>query len=165
MRQFLTYMAAGLLILTYLLSYIGFGIHTCSCSDSRQVILLFNNLSCEKIHAHIHVLGTHEHHPGDGCEDCHEAEHGCPHDHQDGCCHTDIMVLTDDQDDSRQTEFINVAYRTLDFESQMADMAVPAVNFMYHRCHRTGRAWFLQPAPDIPFWNDEALSVLSVWRI
>lgn len=111
MKGILTQSAAAMLILTYLLSYIGFGIHTCSCSGSTEVILLFNNLSCETIHTHIHLIGTGGHHQGDGCgpEDDHS---GCVHHHREGCCHTDIMVLTDDQDDSRQTEMVPAAFHT-----------------------------------------------------
>lgn len=164
MNRILTYLAAGLLTLTYLLSYIGFGIHTCSCSGSRQVILLFNNLSCEKIHAHIHIRGAHDHHPGDGCRECEESGHECAQNHQDGCCHTDIMVLTEDQDDSRQTEFINVEYRTLEYIGYLTDAAVLTSDGILHPVLMSGGTGYPLP-PDTPARSADLLDLISVLRI
>ncbi len=162
MKRLFTYQAAILLTVTYMLSYIGFGIHTCSCDGTIQVILLFDNLSCETIHAHIHLKGSHEHHHGDGCCDeeseTRDSGEGCTHNHEDGCCRTDIMVLTDDQDDSRQTNLVQVSFRTICSSGYLAANA-PALPSGLHIIHNHLREAEL---PDI---GGPTLPELSVRRI
>jgi len=162
MNRFFTYTAAALLTVTYLLSYIGFGIHTCTCNGTREVILLFNNLSCDTIHAHIHLAG-HEHHHGDGADDdCTEpaiAGHECTHRHHDGCCHTDIMVITDAQDDSRQTNLVQVSFRTIGSSATMpAFLRSPAPTGLQNNPPAAS-------GPDIPDIGAPTLEALSVRRI
>jgi len=163
MKRLFTYPAAFLLILTYMLSYIGFGVHTCSCDGTMQVILLFNNLSCETIHTHIHLKGSHEHHHGDGCcdEGSETGDSGerCTHNHDDGCCHTDIMVITDDQDDSRQTNLVQVSFRTICPSEYMAATSAPILPSGLHTIHIHLREAEL---PDI---GGPTLPELSVRRI
>lgn len=78
-----TYVASVLLIGVYLLSYIGFSIHSCSCEDSIQISVMIGNPSCEDLHTHIPVTKGDFHH--------------CEHHHDDGCCSTEVLVLTTDQ--------------------------------------------------------------------
>lgn len=81
--NFYTSAASVLLIAVYLLSYIGFSIHTCSCEGSTQISILIGNPSCESLHTHIPISKG----------DCHH----CEDHHHEGCCDTEILVMTSEQ--------------------------------------------------------------------
>jgi hypothetical protein len=81
--------ASILLIAVYLLSYIGFSIHTCSCEESTQISILIGNPSCESLHTHIPISKGDFHH----CD----GHHHCDEHHNDGCCSTEVLVLTSEQ--------------------------------------------------------------------
>ena len=68
-----------LLAVTYVFGYMGFGIHTCHEDGSRHFVWMLGDVSCEQIHHHSHDA-DHDHH------------------HDDGCCSTQVYVLTDAQD-------------------------------------------------------------------
>ena len=81
--NFYTSTASVLLIAVYLLSYIGFSIHTCSCEGTTQISVLIGNPSCESLHTHIPISKGDFHH--------------CEHHHDDGCCSTEVLVMTSEQ--------------------------------------------------------------------
>ena len=60
--KFFTYLASVLLIGVYLLSYVGFSVHRCSCEGSVQVSVLIGNPDCEHLHAHINLSENEFHH-------------------------------------------------------------------------------------------------------
>ena len=72
-----------LMTLTYVLSYMGFGVHICHDDGSRHFVWLIGDISCEAIHHHSHG-SDHDHHHGD-------------------CCTTQVYVLTDAQDSDNGT--------------------------------------------------------------
>ena len=96
-KRGLTYISSVLLITIYLLSYIGFAVHKCSCEGSTSISVLIGNPSCEHLHAHISLSNDHK---------CCEHSHECSHNHQDGCCTTEVLVLTSDQDNQNGTDVI-----------------------------------------------------------
>ena len=79
MKQASRLLCCGLLILAYVFSYAGFGIHCCHEDGSRHFVWMLGDTSCEAIHHHSHNA-DHDHH------------------HDDGCCTTNVFVLTDAQD-------------------------------------------------------------------
>lgn len=81
--KFSTYMASVLLIGVYVLSYVGFSVHKCSCEGSVQISILIGNSSCEDLHTHIPLSRGEFHH--------------CDEHHDDGCCSTEVLVLTSEQ--------------------------------------------------------------------
>ena len=81
--KFSTYMASVLLIGVYVLSYVGFSVHKCSCEGSVQISILVGNSSCEDLHTHIPLSRGEFHH--------------CDEHHDDGCCSTEVLVLTSEQ--------------------------------------------------------------------
>lgn len=68
-----------LVVLIYVLAYMGFGIHTCHDDGSRHLVWLMGDTSCEAIHHHSHDA-DHDHH------------------HDGHCCSTQVFVVTDAQD-------------------------------------------------------------------
>lgn len=155
MKKIFTYVFPTILVFVYLLSYVGFGIHTCTCSGTTDVILLFNNLSCERIHTHIHL----SHHQ---CENEEHHHHECDH-HDDGeaeCCHTRILVLTDAQDHRSQNDLINVEYQTLEHSFFIAgDFLAQSLPSDYCLSNN----YSLAPPPLI--YGKGALSRISQWRL
>ena len=79
MRQAPRSLLCLLTALTYVLAYMGFGIHTCHDDGSRHLVWLYGDVSCEAIHHHSH-----------------EADHD--HHHDGHCCSTQVFVVTDAQD-------------------------------------------------------------------
>ena len=70
-----------LMTAVYLLACMGFGIHTCHDDGSRHFVWMLGDVSCKAIHHHSH-----------------DADHN--HHHDDGCCSTQVYVLTDAQDNA-----------------------------------------------------------------
>ncbi len=87
---------ALVLILVYVSSYMGIGVHECSAQGTKSIVLMTGDISCEAIHGHGH---SHEHtccHHGNGeCCTC-EVEHF----HDSECCHTSVFKVTDSQSQS-----------------------------------------------------------------
>ena len=79
MKKASRHLCCLLLVLAYVFSYAGFGIHTCHEDGSRHFVWMLGDVSCEAIHHHSH-----------------DADHD--HSHEDGCCSTHVYVLTDAQD-------------------------------------------------------------------
>ena len=124
-----------LLALAYVFSYAGFGIHTCHEDGSRHFVWMLGDTSCEAIHHHSHDA-DHDHH------------------HDDGCCTTQVYVLTDAQDsDSGDHHSVDMPDGGLPLiiETPCFAQAMPA-----HLLHQDSHA---------PPLLDSSLSLLSVWRM
>lgn len=89
MTGFLRHISCIALLCTYILSYMGIGIHNCSEEGVSHLVLLAGDISCESVHHHHH---EDEHH------------------HHAGCCTTEILVITDaqDSDTGSQTHIVPV---------------------------------------------------------
>ena len=83
-----------LLAVSYVLAYMGFGIHTCHGDGSRHFVWMYGDVSCESIHHHSHGE-DHDHH------------------HEGGCCSTQVFVLTDAQDNASGVDRIIIPEITL----------------------------------------------------
>ena len=135
MKQASRLLCCTLLALLYVFSYAGFGIHTCHDDGSRHFVWMLGDVSCEHIHHHSHGE-DHDHH------------------HDDGCCSTQVYVLTDAQDSDSGDSPVSAP------EAAMAPVfeAAPAAL----ACH--------VPAP-MPAWNlappkpPVSHALLSVWLI
>ena len=92
MKKALTSFAAVLLVLWYLLSVIGFDVHTCASSGDTFIATVASGFSCDDIHP--------EHHSHKTCKSCCE----CHHHEQEpdessasfgvkSCCTDDFQVI------------------------------------------------------------------------
>lgn len=158
-RRFLTYITSIVLIAIYIVSYIGFSIHTCTCEQTTQISILIGNPSCESLHAHINLSKDihrcdchHEHHRSDSHS---ESDEKCDSNHQDGCCSTEVLVMTSEQTspdhqtlfDSLSSEIIAVVdYPQLLEETHLSDIQVECMSIPYGTLRHT-------------------LSYISVWRL
>ncbi len=113
MKKSLSILLMLVTCVTYILSTMGYGVHECSKSGSRDVILLFGETPCEYVHSHIDKHGhiyTHAHEASgcncsNGCNhsaSCNEHTDCCSHEHEtithdSNCCHTSVYTVTVDQ--------------------------------------------------------------------
>ena len=104
MKSLMRNMAFLAVMALYIVSTMGYGVHRCTTDGTASLILLFGESPCEFVHSHIDSEGnsyTHSHTPIEH-EDC--SGHGeCGHNHHgegeghNGCCSTDVYVITEDQ--------------------------------------------------------------------
>lgn len=120
---------------TYVLAYMGFGVHTCHEDGSRDFVWMLGDVSCEHIHHHGH-----------------DTDHG--HHHDDGCCTTQVYVLTDAQYNAPATADLSAPELALPMLSE-AEKFAPVFPG-----HRTLLAW--DSPPPIRACSP---SLLSVWLI
>lgn len=107
MKSLVRNMFFAAVMLVYIVSTMGYGVHRCTTDGTASLILLFGESPCEYVHSHMDEHGnsyTHSHAPGEHngeCDGHHEGE--CGHHHTDvehehnGCCSTDVYVITEDQ--------------------------------------------------------------------
>lgn len=154
------------LILTYVLSYMGFGIHECMCEGTKDLILMMGDTSCEAIHSHTHP------HLHTGCSESHTHPHIVGHhhgdeegcccgdhstlDHNENCCNTNIYIVSADQDAGKDL---------------LADIVVPefTIEHSYFIIHNTtadlSAELYYDDAPPLSLRGGDPLSSLSVWRL
>ena len=124
-----------LIALTYVLAYMGFGIHTCHADGSRHFVWMLGDISCEAIHHHSHDA-DHDHH------------------HEGGCCSTQVYVLTDAQDSVSDDARI----ATPEVSVPLLAEAAPAAPVM--AAHRSLLAWDSPPPV-----RSLSRSLISIWLI
>lgn len=95
MRNVPIKISAVVLAVWYLMSIIGFGVHTCMGSQRSFLTSFVSGITCEDIHPE-HRCGGSGHCSGhDGCHDCgHGHEAGIPEFGSAPCCSDDFMVIT-----------------------------------------------------------------------
>jgi hypothetical protein len=125
-----------LIAVTYILGYMGFGVHFCHEDGSRHLVWMFGDVSCEAIHHHSHDA-DHDHH------------------HDDGCCSTHIFVLTDAQDSDNGTD------RTAD----APDNGVPMIVETPYFAETTPGHLAAQASHAHPLLERSSLPLLSVWLV
>lgn len=157
-----TYLFSTLIIAAYLLSSIGFSVHKCSCEGTTDISILIGNPDCEHLHAHINL--SHDSHSHDGeCADaeahdaCHHDHHKCQHNHTDGCCTTEVLVLTIDQDNN------DSGISVLPAETQNYTFCV-SDNGLSILLTQVEAYMALKEAPPI-ISNSTDLPVISQWRL
>lgn len=136
MKKASRYLCCGLLILAYVFSYMGFGIHTCHEDGSRHFVWLLGDTSCESIHHHSHET-DHDHH------------------HDDGCCSTHVFVLTDAQDNDNG----------IDRPVGTPETGLPVVVETPCFAETLPAHLFAQISHAPPLPERTSLSLLSVWMI
>lgn len=160
MKGLITKIFAVLLVGWYMMSIIGFGVHTCSGSGKSFVVAFFEEMTCEEIHP------EHSCDPAACCADEHETHSCCCH-HHDGvsvsaksCCSNDYQVLELTgiltQDDSRSAD-------------EHPSWHYPCVDIMtcdagYQTSWKTIIKYSHEPESGHELLHDRQ-AVLSVWRI
>ena len=135
MRQATRTLLCLLTAFTYVLAYMGFGIHTCHDDGSRHLVWLYGDVSCESIHHHSHGE-DHDHH------------------HSGGCCTTQVFVLTDAQDNAPDVERIVVPEISLPLLAEVLSF-LPVVT---ERNHTTA-------VDTPPLISPPTRALLSVWLV
>ena len=93
MKRSLSILLVLVTCVTYILSTMGYGVHECAQSGSKDVILLFNETPCEYIHSH----GDDSHSHDSGLCNCNHSEHdNNVTNHDSSCCHTSIYSISVD---------------------------------------------------------------------
>ena len=120
---------------TYVLAYMGFGIHTCHDDGSRHFVWMYGDVSCESIHHHSHGE-DHDHH------------------HGEDCCTTQVFVLTDAQDNAPDHASLSAPEMPLALlaEAVTVSPVIPG--------HHIVLSWDSPPPIAAP-----SQSVLSVWLV
>ena len=95
MKNVFTSLTAILMVVWYLLSVIGFDVHTCSGSGETYIATVASGFTCEDIHPGPHGMSAHHEHSGCGC--CH-SEKSETTDTEQGfdtnpCCTDDFQVI------------------------------------------------------------------------
>ena len=178
MKGLITKVFAALLVGWYLMSVIGFGVHTCMDSGKSFLVAFYEGAACEDIHPEHHCEpaaccssarhDSHEH----GCCDHHHASSGKHADHEDcsfcddvtlspkSCCSNDYQVLELTgvlvSDDSRSNDLQNP------WLCPCADML--ACDAGYQTSWKTTIKYIHEPGSGHELLHDRQ-AVLSVWRI
>lgn len=110
MKRILSGILSSLLVLAYLVTSTGFGVHFCESGNTNDLVLLIGDISCEKIHQHYHENNIpHHHHSQEGGCDCcsHSDEQSCSESgaycsiKEKDCCNTVVYSLAEDQNISQ----------------------------------------------------------------
>lgn len=134
--------STSLILTLYLLLNIGFGLHTCTCSGETDVHLLLGNI--ELSHSQ--------------CCECSHHHHECAHDHQEGCCKTVILILSEDQDSHTHFDVsfdeVSNFYSELFFEE----------NDFYFLTSEFLKIFLIKESPPL-LLNNSRLSMFSQYRV
>ena len=135
MKRASRHLCCLLLALSYVFSYMGFGVHTCHEDGSRHFVWMLGDVTCEAIHHHSH-----------------DADHDHPH--EGGCCSTQVFVLTDAQDNVSDDARIEAPELCLPLLAEAAP-AAPVLSV-----HRSLLAWDSPPPV-----RSLSRSLISIWLI
>lgn len=122
MKRALQHISLLILLSAYLLGTVGFGIHECYASGSRNIVLPFKSARCTpSIHKHCPCCGMHQ---------CHNKSHL-----QKKCCQTNMHHLDQDYNvnqvnsisqlispDLTACLYINHAFSELQLESDISEI-------------------------------------------
>lgn len=78
MKKIVSQIMISIALVIFIFSSAGFAIHSCSCEGVSKIMLL-SDTSFELIKTK--------------CCNCEHHHHKCSHNHNEGCCHTEIIVL------------------------------------------------------------------------
>lgn len=136
------YIFSTLIIAVYLLSSVGFSIHKCSCEGTANISILIGNPDCEHLHAHIDL--SHD-------------NHHCQHNHHDGCCTNEVLVLTIDQDNP-DSDISVLPAQVSDYTFYLSDNSISV------EIEQTESFAALKEAPPLILHSTD-LPVISQWRL
>lgn len=150
MRSMPMKISALALVLWYVVSIIGFGVHTCGASQRSFLTSFVTGMTCEEVHA------SESH-------DC-EGDHCCSHDHEneEGCedCEDEYMNLEVTGTPQSLENDIHVECQVLPVlydVPAIADICTPALNLEILR---------IKSLPDSGLIaSGDVQSVLGIWRI
>ena len=159
MRNVAYKICAVMLAVWYLMSNIGFGVHTCRASQRSFVTTFVSAMTCEDIHPEHHC--TCAHHSADDGHDC--CGHGSPGQSVDAssCCTDDFKVLSltgvlpsYDYDDT--DGLFHAGY--CQYTAMCKDL--------FHHLPSDSELHRIKPLPDSGYiLPDDVQSVLGIWRI
>lgn len=105
MKTFARNIFSVLLIILYVIGFVGFGVHECRTEETINVLLMMGDVSCESIHDH-----SHDH---NGCCEFHCVVHNSHFtDCSGNCCDTEVYVITSDQN-SLQDEDLKLSAQNI----------------------------------------------------
>jgi len=131
----LKYILFASVVVLYLFSTMGYGVHKCSSEGTADVVLLFGETPCEYLHSHIDEHGrsyTHSHatcsHTSHTGYSHNHSDEESAHVHGDECCSTNVYVLTQDQDTAEYNvtpapEIIHTFHLMADVSELVSDLA------------------------------------------
>ena len=151
MRTMSLKICAVALVVWYLMSIIGFGVHTCRASQRSYVTTVLSGMTCGEIH------------PEHECADSH---HCCGHDEPEvslepaSCCSEDFLVL---EIDATLPANENDDYAGV---SDNSDFHIEVPLYAYHQISSRSGSKGPIPLPDSGLIvQADAQSVLGIWRI
>lgn len=108
MKRFIRDILFIAVALLYMVSTMGFGVHSCTADGTESLSVLYVENPC----AHEHE----GHNPDRGCSHQHGDDSSCIH--QRGCCSTDVYVVTHDQNTTEDVQ-----------------ISVPEIELPYYACN------------------------------
>ena len=108
MKRFIRDILFIAVALLYMVSTMGFGVHSCTADGTESLSVLYVESPC----AHEHE----GHNPDSGCPHHHGED--CSHTHQEDCCSTDVYVVTHDQNTTEDVQ-----------------ISVPEIELPYYACN------------------------------
>ena len=138
------------LVLWYVISIIGFGVHTCGESQRSFLTSFVTGMTCEEAHS----SEPHDCHDGHCCSHAHEDEAGCE-DCEDEYMNLEVTGTPQSQEDDIQVECQTVS--VLYDMPALADICAPSSNLHILR---------ILSLPDSGLIaSGDIQSVLGIWRI
>lgn len=114
MRNFVKGVILMAVALLYIVSTMGYGVHSCTVDGTAEVIMLFGETPCESAHS------EQEHSNSQNCSgsctsECH---------HSDNCCSTNVYVVTQDQNILEDNISFTPQCLPINFELSDAEVSV-----------------------------------------
>ncbi len=154
MRSYLIRFVCTPVLLIYMMTTMGFGMHICSYDNSIDILLLSSSVECSDIHSH------HECTCDGGSSDdlTHNQVHNHDHSHMHNsdCCKTDIFNLNTDSD--ILTKFTLFKYLSVIASIYIQESLIWDYYFSVVKVNLKTLVGFS------PF-KGESNSILSVWRL
>ena len=107
MKNCISRILMSVMVGMYIISTMGYGIHECSHDGTKNVMVLFAETPCEIAHQ-----SGKEGSAANRCSCC-QSDLSDSASHQNGCCNTEVYVLTHDQVASSSAQDINPVFASL----------------------------------------------------
>ena len=161
MRTMSMKICAAMLAVWYLMSIIGFGVHTCMASQRSFVTTFINGVTCEDIHPDHHCTDSHHCHSAEECHDCDHSHHRAADVSMDTqpCCTDDFVVLTiTGMESSSENDYSECHCGICPFTAELfSDCHPHSMNSEIYRIMSLPDSGLIVPG--------DAQSFLGIWRI
>ena len=144
MQKVIRYLFSLLVLLAYMVTSIGFGVHECSAKGTKHILLINSDMPCEQIHNH-----------------CSCSSDSCSSDkHSNNCCSTEIHHLDIAYDITEAHSGILTSYQSLDSDSPLF-----ALNISFKTASDIIANLQFKHGPPIYPKSHQILSSLAQWRL